>query len=644
MGGTFILLVTPMKKYILPAVFLLLFFPGLSQSLTEDTLQIEEVVVTGTKVEVARQHVPLSVSLVSGVELEQSTESALLPLLSEQIPGLFVTERGITGFGVADGAAGQINIRGLGGNPTTQVLVLIDGHPQFMGMFGHHLPDAYVTSDAERVEVIRGPASFLYGSNAFGGVINIITKKQKKEGLEANVRLKYGSFNTQKYMGSIGYRKKNFNVFASFNHDRTDGHRDSADFSIYNGYVKAGYRISPSMNLFADFSLAQFETADPGMSGGPAGYRIDILRGKTSLSFENSTEKLEGAVKLYYNFGEHDITDGWHSVDEVKGLMVYQGLKFFRGNTVTVGLDHMNYGGKGSPIVTVLRDEEGNVIMPPTFQLSEVNDTWIRMSNTSFYASVQQMFWEQLKLNGGLRYEMNDAYGSEWIPYAGLSWSPTAATGLKASVSKGYRPPSIRELYLFPPASDELEPERMVNYELGWNQRWLQGRMRTELTAFRSSGSNLIVMVPPAPPPPPQFKNSGEFTNTGIEFAWNFSPSGPWNLHANYTFINMKTPLPATPEHNLFLSGRYRPGKWSFLLKLQNIFNLYNETPEGLQVVEKSYHLLGARIGYRVTRFMDVFVMGNNLLDQEYQISSGYPMPGISVMGGVNLKLSAFRD
>ncbi|MGM0475544.1 MAG: TonB-dependent receptor, partial [Bacteroidota bacterium] len=306
-----------MKRLLLPAAALLLFLPGFSQSL-EDTLEIQEVVVTGTKVEVARQHVPLSVSLVSRVELEQTTESALLPLISEQVPGLFVTERGITGFGVADGSAGQINIRGLGGNPTTQVLILIDGHPQFMGMFGHHLPDAYVTSDAERVEVIRGPASFLYGSNAFGGVINIITKKQKKDGLEANARLKYGSFNTQKYMGSVGYRKDRFNVFASFNHDQTDGHRDSSDFRINNGYIKAGYRISPSMNLFADFSLAHYETGDPGMTGGPAGYRIDILRGKTSLSFENRTERLEGAVKMYYNFGDHDITDGWHSVDEVK--------------------------------------------------------------------------------------------------------------------------------------------------------------------------------------------------------------------------------------------------------------------------------------------------------------------------------------
>ena len=81
-----------------------------SQSITTDTIAIEEVVVTGTKMEVARKNVPLTVSLVPRETLDQTTESALLPVLSEEIPGLFVTERGITGFGVATGAAGQLNM------------------------------------------------------------------------------------------------------------------------------------------------------------------------------------------------------------------------------------------------------------------------------------------------------------------------------------------------------------------------------------------------------------------------------------------------------------------------------------------------------------------------------------------------------
>ena len=119
---------------------------------TNDTIKINEVVVTGAQVQVNRNNVPMAVSVVDRTQIEESNESALLPILNGRVPGLFVTERGVTGFGVAAGSAGQISIRGIGGSPTTGVLMLIDGHPQFMGIMGHPLPDSYVASDVERVE------------------------------------------------------------------------------------------------------------------------------------------------------------------------------------------------------------------------------------------------------------------------------------------------------------------------------------------------------------------------------------------------------------------------------------------------------------------------------------------------------------
>jgi iron complex outermembrane receptor protein len=531
-------------------------------------------------------------------------------------------------------------MRGLGGNPTTQVLILLDGHPQFMGLMGHHLPDAYVSSDAERVEVIRGPASFLYGSNAFGGVINIITKKQEKDGIEANGRIEYGSFNTQKYMGSLGFRKNKFSIFGSFNHDRTDGHRDTSDFRITNGYIKANYRFNERFNLFVDFNLADYETVDPGMTGSLAGVRMNILRGKTSLSLENKTEMLEGAFKLYHNFGVHEFDDGWYSEDIMTGLMIYQGVKLLPGNTFTLGFDYLNFGGKGSPIVTVLRNDDGSVIMPPTFEPSPFNDVWLDMTNSGLYATIQQRILEQLTLNGGLRYEFNNDYGNEWIPHLGASWNPGSTTKLNASVSKGYRPPSIRELYLFPPANSNLAPEKMLNYEIGWTQRWMEGKMKTELTAFMSRGENLIVLVPPAPPPPPIYRNSGEFNNKGIEFMFNYRSLAGLRINANYTYINMENPLPGTPGHNLFVAPGYHHKKWDFRVKLQGIFDLYNFNGQSVEVIEKNYQLLGARVGYQATSFLNIYLAGNNLLDQSYQTNFGYPMPGINFTGGISLRLA----
>lgn len=609
------------------------------QSITSDTISLDEVVVTGTKVEVSRKNLPVTVSVLTRKELEESAESALLPALSEQIPGLFVTERGITGFGVASGAAGQINLRGLGGNPTTQVLILIDGHPQFMGIMGHPLPDAYVTSDAERVEVIRGPGSILYGSNALGGVINIVTRKQKNDGIAASGRIMYGSYNTQKYMGAAGFKKKGFNVFASINHDHTDGHRDSSDFSITNGYLKAGYEFNSHLKLFADFNSASFETQDPGPLNGPVGERIDIFRGKTSLSLENNFARFAGALKMYYNFGDHDITDGWHSYDEMFGWMAYQGLKLFSGNTITVGYDFMKYGGKGSPITTVIRDDAGNVIMPPTFVLSDLNDQWVNMTENAFYTYIQQDIIFNMIMSAGIRYDINHIYGNEWIPQIGLAWNNHLSTSLKASVSKGYRPPSIRELYLFPPANEELLPERMMNYEISWTQNWMKQKMKTELNLYMNEGDNMIILVPPAAPPPPMYRNTGNINNKGIEFLFEYQPLDNLKLHMNYSLIKMKNPLPATPEHNLYFSGSYVYKKFQLNMKLQNIFNLYNQDESGnSSIVEKDYNLLGVKLGYRINKYIQLFINGDNLLNQKYQINKGYPMPGITVFGGVNLK------
>lgn len=135
---------------------------------------INEIVVTGTRNETDIRHLPMTISVVGRQQLEQNYQPSVLPTLTEQVPGLFTTSRGMMGYGVSGGAAGGMSLRGIGGGvgptggPTTGLLVLIDGHPQYMGLMGHPIADAYQTMMTERVEVLRGPASVLYGSNAMG--------------------------------------------------------------------------------------------------------------------------------------------------------------------------------------------------------------------------------------------------------------------------------------------------------------------------------------------------------------------------------------------------------------------------------------------------------------------------------------------
>lgn len=177
------------KDVSLLAIACLWTLAGLAQTTKDSTqiaksLTIDEVVVTGTRNETDIRHLPMTISVVDRKLLEQSYQPSLLPTLTEQVPGLFTTSRGLMGYGVSTGAAGGMNLRGIGGSPTAGLLVLIDGHPQYMGLMGHPIADAYQTMMTDRVEVLRGPASVLYGSNAMGGVINIVTRRMQEDGVK----------------------------------------------------------------------------------------------------------------------------------------------------------------------------------------------------------------------------------------------------------------------------------------------------------------------------------------------------------------------------------------------------------------------------------------------------------------------------
>ncbi|SHF94173.1 iron complex outermembrane recepter protein [Mariniphaga anaerophila] len=614
-----------MKKpgiYLIAISFLIqLFIPvaGMAQASFNiaDTIKIEEVVVTGTPVKVNRNSVPMAVSVIDRAQIEETDESALLPVLNGKVPGLFVTERGITGFGVATGSAGQISIRGVGGSPTTGVLMLIDGHPQFMGIMGHPLPDSYVASDAERVEVIRGPASILYGSNAMGGVINIITKKQENDGLHGNARLSYGSFNTQKYMGSLGYKKDKFSVFVSGNHDNTNGHRDNSDFKINNGYVKLGWDINSHFNLSTDFSLAAFEAADPGpdtLKASP-GERIDITRGYWSSTFLNDFGKASGALKVFYNFGEHNITDGFHSKDHNYGLNFYESLQLFKGNNVTLGVDYMNYGGIAENLLAM----NGNGIV---FADTSVVETGV-------YGFVQQSLFENFILNAGLRYQNHSVYGDQWIPAAGFAWQFFGSATWKGNVSKGFRSPTIRELFLWGP-NPKLSPESIISYETGFSNSFFERKLNAEITFFSVKGDNLIITVPME-----GLRNAGEINNKGIEFLVNIQPVNNLKLEATYSYVNMEEPVYATPEHHLYFSANYKWKKLQFMGSVQHIGNLDSDASS--VVSNENYTLLKAKAVYNITRNLKLYLSGENLTNEKYAVNRYYTMPGTTVFSGLNI-------
>ncbi|WP_321426259.1 TonB-dependent receptor [uncultured Bacteroides sp.] len=602
--------------------------PQRDSTYIEKSYTVDEVVVTGTRSETDIRHLPMSISVVNRQQIDQRYEQSLLPLLTEQVPGLFTTGRGIMGYGVSTGAAGGMSLRGVGGTPTTGLLVLIDGHPQYMGLMGHPLSDAYQSMLAERVEVVRGPASVLYGSNAMGGVINIVTNKLKEDGIKNNVRLSYGSYNTLTTEASSSIRKGRFSSIVTASYNKTDGHRENMDFNQYSGYMKLGYEFSHAWNIFADANLTHFNASNPGTVAAPV-FDNDsrVTRGMTSFSIENNYSHTSGALKFFYNWGRHKINDGYsagadplnyrfNSKDQMLGITWYQSATLFTGNRITFGVDYQHLDG-----------EAWNQFTDSRTEIADKTENEI-----AGYVDFRQALGSLFTLDIGQRVDHHSQTGTEWIPQAGLSMHLPRTAELKAMISKGFRNPTIRELYMFRPQNPDLKPESMMNYEISFSQSLMDNALSYGLNIFYINGENMIQTVPVNGRP--LNINTGKIENWGVETNINYRMNPLWMFSANYSWLRMRYPVVAAPEHKLYAGVDFSRGKWSVSTGVQYVCGLYTSINSN---TKENFVLWNLRGSYRLCHLAHLFVRGENLLAQRYEINLGYPMPKATIMGGINL-------
>ena len=603
-----------------------------------DPIQIHEVVVTGTRNETDIRHLPMTISVIDRKQIEQSMQPSILPILTQQVPGLFITARGIMGYGVSGGAAGGMSLRGIGSG-SGRLMVLIDGHPQYMGLMGHPIADAYQSLMAERVEVLRGPASVLYGSNAMGGVINIVTRQLHEEGVKTNLNLGYGSFNTLQSEVTNRIRKGGFTSLISGSYNRTDGHRRNMGFEQYGGYAKLGYEFSPYWNIRGDVNVTHFNASQPGEVTDPM---IDadqsITRGMTSVAVENRYERTSGAVSFFYNWGDHWINDGYtanpddknnpkpyrfDSHDDMMGISWYQSAQLFTGNRLTAGVDYYRFGGKAqNRYVEGERNGEREHIVDKV------------QHEIAGYIDFRQDISHWLTLDAGIRIDHHSHIGTEWIPQAGLSFHLPGSIELKASAGKGFRYPTIREMYMFPPKNPDLRPESMWNYELAFAQRLLDRRLSYGINVFYIDGKNLIVAVPRAGATPLNM-NTGKIDNTGVEAEAAYRIHPHWSVETNYSYLHMDNPVLGAPEHKFYAGAMFSKNRWTVSTGLQYVANLYTDVDH---VQTEDFVLWNINGSFKVTEWFDNWARGENLLAQRYEINAGYPMPKATIMAGINVK------
>ena len=595
---------------------------------------LHDVVVTGTRTAVPERDIISTVTTVTRQQLTQLERVSVLPTLSELVPNVFVTQRGVMGYGVNAGAG--------------RAMVLVDGHPQYQGIYGHSIADAYQTMMAERVEVVRGPASLLYGSNAMGGVVNIITRQDQTEGVRTDFNLGGGSYGSVQADFHNRVRTGKFFSDVALNYQSSDNHRDNMDFYQYGGFVKLGYDWSSHWRTWASADLTHFAASTPGPVDAPLlDARQWVNRGVVEAAAENRYARTSGAVSIYHNFGRHKINDGhvataaprdflFRSQDALTGISAHQGFGLWHGSWITLGFDYQNIHGECwnralDSHERLNRPMEQNMHYPLDKNLTEL----------AGYADIRQDITSWWTVEAGIRYDRHSEAGGEWVPQGGFVFRPLGNAELKLSAGKGFRVPNLREMYLYAIANPDLKPERLWNYELAWKQRLMGGRLTYGLNLFFLKAQNLIAttMVPALGRA--ANVNTGETEHYGAELEATWAVSNHWNLTTNHSYLHMPADkrIPAAPVYKGYLGAQYRICGLELTAGLQCVNGLWKDADgNGFgDTEEDTFFLLNAGAAYHLFPQVKLWVRGENLLAQRYEINAGYPMPRATVMAGIHV-------
>lgn len=570
----------------------------------------EQVVVTATMTQKAVKECAASVTIIDRNEIDSIPSSSALNLLSFS-PGIQISQTG--DFGRAD-----INIRGLG-ERGRKIALLIDGRPEKMGLFGCLVTHTFPLDNVERIEIVRGPASVLYGSEALGGVVNIMTHMPSL-GFETEASASYGSYNTHQYTLKHGGVVKRLSYFFTMDRRTSNGHRENTGYAGSDLTGKIRYALTDNLSLSLQGKYFDGKKHEAGPVDYPlAAFWNDYKRGALDLTLKKEGQKDDWMFKLYRNFGHHLFSDSWHSRDFVTGGLFHYTTRSSRGNELTLGSDFRFLAGRS---------------------YAWPKGRWDKNEAAVFFRE-QLVLKKKWILSGGARLQKDSLYGMEFCPQMGVVLRAGPKTALRAFISKGFRSPQLNELYMFPAANPGLKPERVWNYELGLEQT-IGGNAAFAASVFRMKGSNLVEMKWSASPPPMfRFQNAGQYTFTGFELSIHMDLFRTLFLQTSYSYLNTGSHTRGRPGHKFAGLLRLHKGRIFASLNSQYVTNYHAGDFSMLPL--PSYFLMNSRLSIELSKKLDIFVDLYNLFNEDYLIyvelpgtaSGAYPMPGRHVNIGL---------
>jgi len=587
---------------------------------------VPTTVVTATRIETPIEQVGSAVTLITAEELERRQIRILADVLRD-VPGVAVNRSG--------GVGNQTQIRIRGTEPN-QSLVLIDGvrvnNPNGDGFDFGGLLDL----DIERIEVLRGPASVLWGSDAIGGVVNIVTQQARKP-LQASVRAEGGSFATGQVTGSLGSRGKGYHIRAGGTYFETSGissgarsrgndERDGTRIGAFN--LTAGFEPTDTLEFTLVGGYSEDTSEFDDFVGGFERPVVDAdqeadktesrLRGQAKLTL------LEGAWEHILSAGRYDIdteirTDGANSYDSngMTNEAFYQTNFYFQ----TPGFAGGTHG------ITLLADY---------LEDESENDFFLARSvrSNGYALNYTGGFLDRLYLGAGVRHDDNSRFEDTDTYRLSAAYLQRAwGTRLHGSYGKAVKNPTLTELFGFSgdfEGNPDLQPETGYGWDLGVAKTFAGERVEADLTYFENRVEDLIVGAGRT------VENlDGNSKARGIEFSARARITEALHLAASYSYTDSEDPdgepLVRRPRNlaSLVLDYGFLDGRAGANLAVR-----YNGDQQDLafdpvtfatsQVRLDAFTLVDLAASFRIDERFSLLGRIENLFDEEYEEVFGY--------------------
>lgn len=612
-----------------------------SSGVSQEPLELDDISVTANMVPTARSKVGSAVTSFTEEELEERQTRLVSDALRE-MPGVAVNRTGPMG------QLTQVRIRGSEGN---QTLVLIDGIRVNDPSAGSEFDFAHLLAEeVERVEVLRGPQSALYGSDALGGVINIVTRSGSREP-EGRIKAEGGSFNTalghasfsdggENYdyiVSGTGFRTKGTSVADKRNgHDEADGYENLTGFAKMNLRPVENFEFS-FVGRFVDFaSQTDDEIAGVGAvdgDGSTEGTQV-YTRAQGRLSLLD--DRWEQTLALSYVRHRREYLDGSDVTSHYEGKtrrIDYQSDFSFETPELL----------NASHVATfALQHEKRSAISQSSFSTFDRD-----ISSTGFVGQYQTTLFERLTLTGSLRHDRNELFEDTNTYRATAAFSIfETGTKLRASYGTGVKNPTLFELYGYTNTyrgNPDLEPEKARGWDVGIDQSLWDGRVKLDATYFEQRIDNLIQGTGES-----SVNLFGASKIRGVELGLTADVLENLTARASYTYTHAEDAggedLVRRPRHLASLTLNYRFLEDRADLNLGVIYNgdqkdwAFNSDWTRRPVDMRDYVLVNLAASYRLNENAEIYGRIDNLLDEQYQQVYSYGTPGRAGYAGLRLR------